>query len=375
MLSLAYVAGIAVIYTVMGVIAAYIGSSVNLQAIFNQAKILIPFAILFIVLAASMFGAFTIEMPSFIQTRLSSASNQQQAGTYVGVGVMGALSALIVSACVAPVLIGVLSFVAQSGNALRGGLAMFAISLGVGTPLILVGASAGALLPRAGAWMETIKNLFGVMFLAVAAWLLTRIVPAWAQLLVWAVPAFALAWVLWRSRPKTSAGRGISRTVATAAGLYGAVLLVGVALGGTNPLKPIPQLAGVQKHLEFKRIKTIADLEREVGAARAAGQSVMLDFYADWCVSCKEMEHNTFTEQDVHDALATTVLLQADVTANDAEDRALLKHFGIFGPPTIAFYGADGVERRNFRVVGFMKAAEFAAVVRQAVAPAAQPTT
>ncbi len=373
LLSLSYVAGISVIYTAMGIIAAYIGSSVNLQAIFNQGKILVPFAILFMVLAASMFGAFTIEMPSFIQTRLSSASNQQRAGTYIGVGVMGALSALIVSACVAPVLIGVLSFVAQSGNAVRGGLAMFAISLGVGTPLILVGASAGALLPRAGAWMETIKNLFGVMFLTVAAWLLSRIVPDWAQLIVWAVPAFALTWVLWRARAKSAAGRGVARAVAVVAGLYGVVLLAGAALGGSNPLKPIPQLAGEQQSLEFKRIKTIADLEREVAAAASAGKSVMLDFYADWCVSCKEMEHDTFTEKAVQDALATSVLLQADVTKNDDEDKALLKHFGIFGPPTIAFYGADGMERRNFRVVGFMKAAEFAAVVRQAVAPATRP--
>jgi thioredoxin:protein disulfide reductase len=359
-----------VIYTVMGVIAAYIGSSVNLQAIFNQAKILIPFAILFIVLAAAMFGAFTIQMPSFIQTRLSDASNQQRAGTYVGVAVMGALSALIVSACVAPVLIGVLSFVAQSGNAVRGGLAMFAISLGVGTPLLLVGASAGALLPRAGGWMETIKNVFGVMFLAVAVWLLTRVAPERTYLLMWAVPALALCWVLWRAQAKSTQGRMITRTLAAVVGAYGLLLLAGAALGGTNPLQPIPQLAGEQKHLEFKRIKTVADLEREVAAAAAAGKPVMLDFYADWCVSCKEMEHYTFTDEDVQATLTGAVLLQADVTKNDDDDRALLKHFGIFGPPTIAFYGADGTERRNFRVVGFMKAAEFAAVVRQAVAPA-----
>jgi thiol:disulfide interchange protein DsbD len=168
-------------------------------------------------------------------------------------------------------------------------------------------------------------------------------------------------------------GRNIARAIAVAAGIYGAVLLVGAALGGTNPLEPIPQLAGEVEQLEFKRIKTVDDLEREVAAAKAAGKTVMLDFYADWCVSCKEMEHNTFTAKDVQDALAASVLLQADVTKNDADDRALLKHFGIFGPPTIAFYSADGTERRNFRVVGFMKAAQFAAVVRQAVAPATQP--
>ena len=374
LLALSYVAGIAVIYTLMGVIAAYIGSGVNLQAIFNQPKILIPFIVLFLVLASSMFGAFTIQMPSFIQTRLSDASNQQRAGTFVGVGVMGALSALIVSACVAPVLIGALTFIAQTGNALRGGVAMLAISIGMGTPLLLVGASAGALLPKAGAWMDTIKNLFGVMFMAVAAWLLSRMVTNWVVMLIWAIPVLIGAWILWRGFKQGSNARVVARTLAVALTAYGAVLLIGAKLGSSNPLAPL-QAQGQQKYLEFKRIKTVADLEREVAAASQAGRSVMLDFYADWCVSCKEMEHNTFTEADVQGALSNTTLLQADVTANDEQDRELLKHFGIFGPPTIAFYGADGTERRNFRVVGFMKAAEFAAVVRQAVAASSPPAT
>jgi thiol:disulfide interchange protein DsbD len=372
MLSLSYVAGIAVIYVAMGVLVALIGSKVNLQAVFNQPGLLIPFALLFIVLAASMFGLFTIQVPSFIQTRLSDASNKQAAGTFIGVGVMGALSALIVSACVAPVLIGALAFIAQGGSPLRGAIAMLAIALGMGTPLLLVGASAGALLPRAGAWMETIKNLFGVAFLFVAVWLLNRIVTGWGGMLLWAVPAVALAVTLWRAQSKSSGARLAWRGVAALAALYAVVLVAGGAMGSTNPLAPIPQLATQQKQLEFKRIKTVADLQREVTSASNSGRSVMLDFYADWCVSCKEMEHNTFTESEVHSALANTTLLQADVTANDDEDRALLQHFGIFGPPTIAFYGADGMERRNFRVVGFMKAAEFAAVVRQAVASTPQ---
>ncbi len=374
LLSLSYVAGIAAIYVLMGVLAAFIGGGVNLQAIFNQWYILVPFALLFVVLAASMFGVFTIEVPSFIQTRLSDASNNQRAGTFIGVAVMGALSALIVSACVAPVLIGALTFVAKTGDAVRGAVAMLSIALGMGTPLLLVGASAGALLPRAGAWMETIKNLFGVMFLAVAAWLLARILPGWAGMLLWAAPALALAWILLRAKAKSAGARGFSRVVGAAAGIYGIVLIAGAAMGATNPLAPIPQLSAQQKNLEFKRIKTVADLEREVAAASKAGKSVMLDFYADWCVSCKEMEHSTFTEPEVQAALANTALLQADVTANDDADHALLQRFGIFGPPTIAFYGADGTERRNFRVVGYMKAAEFAAVVRQAVASPSTPS-
>jgi thiol:disulfide interchange protein DsbD len=367
MLSVAYVLGMALTYTAAGIAAGAIGKGFNLQATFNQPWILILFSLLFVVLASSMFGLFTIEMPNFIQTRLSNTSNKQQAGTYAGVAVMGALSALIVSACVAPPLIAALTVISQTGEIARGGAALFAMSLGMGTPLLLVGASAGKLLPKAGAWMDVVKNIFGVLFLAVAAWMLSRIAPEWAILPLWAVPAFALAWVLWRGFRKSTVVAKVARALAVAAGLYGVSLVTGAALGGTDPLAPIPQLSQPKTPMEFKRIKTLADLQREVAAAKAANRSVMLDFYADWCVSCKEMEHYTFTEKDVKDALKNTTLLQADVTANDAEDKELLQHFGIFGPPTIAFYSADGVEQRHFRVVGFMKAEEFAKVSRLAI--------
>jgi thioredoxin:protein disulfide reductase len=370
LLSVAYVLGMAFTYTAAGIAAGAIGQGFNLQATFNQPWIITVFSLLFVVLAASMLGFFTIEMPNFIQTRLSSASNEQQAGTYLGVGVMGALSALIVSACVAPPLIAALTVISQTGDVVRGGAALFVMSLGMGTPLLLVGASAGKLLPRAGAWMDTVKNLFGVLFLAVAAWMLSRIVPGALVLLLWAVPAFVLAWVLWRAKFKTAPARNTSRALGGAAMIYGISLLVGVVLGGSNPLAPIPQLSAQVTHLKFKRFKTVADLEREVAAASASGKAVMVDFYADWCVSCIEMEHKTFTVPEVQEALKDVVLLQADVTANDEEDKKLYVHFGIVGPPTIAFYGADGKERTKFRVVGFMEAAKFAAVVRQAVAPA-----
>ncbi|HUQ09908.1 MAG TPA: protein-disulfide reductase DsbD [Steroidobacteraceae bacterium] len=370
MLSVSYVLGMAFTYTAAGIAAGAIGQGFNLQATFNQPWIITVFSLLFVFLAASMLGFFTIEMPNFVQTRLSNASNEQQAGTYIGVGVMGALSALIVSACVAPPLIAALTVISQTGDVVRGGAALFVMSLGMGTPLLLVGASAGKLLPRAGAWMDTVKNLFGVLFLGVAAWMLSRIVPGWAVMLLWTAVAASLAWVLLRAKFKSAGARTTSRALGGAAVVYGVALLVGIFLGSTNPLAPIPQLAAKVQKLEFKRFKTVADLEREVAAASAAGKPVMVDFYADWCVSCLEMEHKTFTQPAVQAALQNAVLLQADVTANDDEDKALYKLFDIVGPPTIAFYGPDGQERKRYRVVGFMKADEFASVVRQATAPA-----
>ncbi len=371
LLSLAYVLGMAFMYTGAGIAAGALGSGFNLQATFNQPWIVALFGALFVVLALSMFGLFTIQMPAAIQTRLANTSNNQRSGTFIGVAVMGALSALVVTACVAPPLIAALTVISQTGDMLRGGSSLFAMSLGMGTPLLLVGASAGKLLPRAGAWMDTVKNLFGVMLLGVAAWMFARIVPGWLGMLLWAVPLFVAAWFLVRAVTRSTTARWSARVAGAAAGLYGVALVAGMALGATDPLAPIPQLAAKQEHLEFKRIKTVADLEREVALAATNNRPVMLDFYADWCVSCKEMEKYTFTAQSVHAALGDAVLLQADVTANDTDDQALLKHFGIFGPPTIAFYGPDGTERTNYRVVGFMKAEEFAGVVTQATAGAA----
>ena len=375
MMSVSYVLGMAVTYTGAGIAAGAIGDGFNLQATFNQPWIIVVFGLLFVVLALSMFGLFTIQMPSFVQTRLSDSSNRQAGDSHVSVAIIGALSALIVSACVAPPLIAALTVISQTGSVLRGGSALFAMSIGMGTPLLILGASAGKFLPKAGAWMDTVKRFFGLMLSGVAVWMFSRITSGPLLLLIVAAQAFVAVWVWWVATSKPSVARWVTRAIAVVLGVWGVALVAGAAMGGSNPLAPIPQLAGEQKGLDFKRIKTVADLEREVAAAKAAGRSVMLDFYADWCVSCKEMEHNTFTIPAVQAALANTTLLQADVTANDEQDRELLKHFGIFGPPTIAFYGTDGEEKRNFRVVGFMKAAEFAAVVRQAVAPATSPTT
>jgi thiol:disulfide interchange protein DsbD len=369
MLSLTYVLGMACTYTAAGVAVAAAGSHV--QALFQQTWIIVLFAGLFVVLALSMMGLFTIQMPAAIQTRLSAASNRQTAGSFGGVAVMGALSALIVTTCVAPPLVATLAVIGQSGNMARGAAALFAMSLGMGAPLLVVGASAGTLLPKAGPWMDTIKQLFGVMMLGVAAWMLTRVTPAGATLLLWAVPAAVAAWLLWRG------ARGIRhlpilvRAAAVLAAGYALLLVAGAGLGSTDPLAPIPALAAQHQELSFRTIKSATDLDRAVAQAHAGGQAVMLDFYADWCVSCKEMEKYTFTDPAVQATLRNVVLLRANVTANDSDDQALLKRFGIYGPPTIAFYGVDGQERTPYRVVGFMKAPEFAVLSARAVGSAA----
>jgi thiol:disulfide interchange protein DsbD len=366
-LSLTYVLGMALTYTVAGAAFAAFGHGQQAQAIFQQPWIIALFAAVLIALALSMFGLFTLQMPTAVQTWLSELSSRQSAGTFGGVAVMGALSALIVTTCVAPALVAILAVIAQSGDIARGAAVLFAMSFGMGTPLLVAGASAGKLLPKAGAWMDIVKRFFGVLMLAVAAWMLTRILPASMALILWALPALLAAWVLWPAARSGKAAGWLVRAAGVVFGLFGGVLLVGAALGGTDPLEPIPRFAAQHRELPFRTIKSVQDLQREVARAHSAGHPVLLDFYADWCVSCKEMERYTFSDPAVQSALQDVVLLRADVTRNDAADQALLAHFGIFGPPTIAFYGRDGQEQRNFRVVGYMKAAEFGAVARQAL--------
>ena len=364
-LSLTYVLGMALTYTLAGIACAAAGRQV--QAVFQQWWVLALFAALFVALALSMFGAFTLQMPAAIQTRIANLSNRQSAGTFGGVAIMGALSALIVTTCVGPALVGALLVISQTGQIARGGAALFAMSIGMGTPLLVVGASAGRLLPRAGPWMDLVKKLFGVMMLAVAAWMLARILPDRVALALWAVPALILAWLLWSPTRSSAAARWGLRAAGSAAAVYGVALAAGAALGGTDPLAPIPAFAAKTHELPFRSIKSVADLDREVAQARAHGRSMLVDFSAEWCTSCKEMERYTFTDPAVQTALAGTVLLRADVTRNDADDQALLRRFGIFGPPTIAFYGTDGHERAQYRVVGYMKADAFAARTRAAL--------
>jgi thioredoxin:protein disulfide reductase len=364
-LSVSYVLGMAITYAIAGVASAAAGKQV--QALFQQWWVIALFAAIFLALALSMFGVFTLQMPGGLQSRLAELSNRQSAGTFGGVAFMGALSALIVTTCVAPVLVGALLVISQTGAVLRGGAALFAAGIGMGTPLLAVGASAGRILPKPGPWMDLVKKLFGVLMLAVAVWMLARILPERLTLALWALPALILAWLLWNGIRERSALVWGLRLVGTAAGVYGVVLVAGSALGGTDPLAPIPALGRPVATLAFRPIHSVADLDREVTQASAQGRSVLVDFSADWCTSCKEMERFTFTDPTVQAALSHTVLLRANVTQNDADDQALLRHFGIFGPPTIAFYGTDGHERAAYRVVGYMNAEAFVARTRAAL--------
>jgi thioredoxin:protein disulfide reductase len=375
-LSLVYVLAMALTYTVAGVLAGLFGA--NLQAAFQNPWILSAFALIFVLLALSMFGFYDLQLPSSLQSKLAEVSNKQARGTLIGVAIMGLLSALIVGPCVAPPLFGALIYISQTGDAVLGGVALFALSLGMGAPLIAIGTSAGKLLPRAGAWMDAVKAVFGVALLAVALTMLERILPAAVAMLLWGlllicsavylgalnqIPAGASGWTrLWK-------GLGVGLLI------YGALMLAGAAAGGKDTVQPLRGLlvgggaGSALPHAQFKRIKTTADLDRELAAAATAGQPVMLDFYADWCVSCKEMERYTFSDPAVIQELGRFVLLQADVTANDAADQALMQgRFKLPGPPAILFFDTTGAETPSLRLVGFKPAEAFAAHLRR-IAP------
>ncbi|WP_370659613.1 protein-disulfide reductase DsbD [Massilia timonae] len=365
-LSVSYSLGMAIVYTAVGVAAGLAGE--GLAAALQNAWVLGGFALLMVVLALPMFGVFELQMPAAIQSRLAGASNRQGAGTHAGVFTMGAISALIVGPCVAAPLAGALVYISQTRDAFIGGSALFAMAVGMSVPLLLVGASAGTLLPRAGAWMAGVKRFFGVLMLGSALWIAAPVLPSRALMLGWGLLGAGYAASLLLPRPR--------RPFAVAAGLVAGVLgltqLAGLAAGGSDPLAPF---ATAEAHAEtpFQRIRSIEELDAIL--AGSPGKTVMLDFYADWCVSCKEMERFTFSDPRVQARFGQMLLLQADVTANNAADQALLKRFGLFGPPGIIFFGADGRELGNTRVIGYENADAFLASLRKAEAAqaASQP--
>lgn len=373
-LSLVYVLAMALTYTVAGVLAGLFGQ--NLQAMFQNPWILVAFSMIFVLLALSMFGFYDLQMPTSIQTKLNNMSNRQQGGNLLGVAIMGVLSALIVGPCVAAPLAGALIYIGQTGDAVLGGLALFALSIGMGIPLLLVGTSAGKWLPRAGMWMEAIKGVFGVMLLAVAVWMLERILPEAVALLLWAALFMISAIYLGALSPLpegASGWRKFWKGLGIMLLLYGSLLMVGSATGSGGLWQPLKGLsigqggaaAPASAALPFQKVKTLAELQQAVSDAK--GQPVMVDFYADWCVTCKEMEKYTFPDPAVQAQLRNAILLKADVTANSAEAKALLAHFKIPGPPAILFFNKAGQELRQYRQVGFMPAQAFAAHLSKAL--------
>ncbi len=377
-LALAYALGMAAVYTVFGVLAGLLGE--GLAAALQNPWVLGTFALLLVALSLSMFGVYELQMPGFIQSRISQTSGRLPGGRLAGVFVMGGLSALIVGPCVAAPLAGALVFISRTQDVLIGGLALFSLAIGMSVPLLLVGVSAGALLPRAGAWMQGVKSLFGALLLAVALWIVAPVLPGWALMSLIGtgllLGAVALG-LLERPAEPASGGQRLAKGLALVLALLGSAQVVGVLSGGDNPLQPLRHLAGNgggagpavamamagTQSADFRRIRTAAELDTVLASA---GRPVMLDFYADWCVSCKEMEHLTFSDPLVRARLAHAVLLQADVTAHSSDDRALLKRFGLFGPPGVLFFGADGQERAEARVIGFLPPPDFAAALTTA---------
>jgi thiol:disulfide interchange protein DsbD len=390
-LSLVYVLAMALAYAIVGVVVGLLGA--NIQLALQNPYVLSVFSLIFVLLALSMFGLYDLQMPSAVQSWLTKHSNSQQSGAYIGVAVMGLLSALICGPCITAPLVAALVFIGETGSALRGGLALFGLGLGMGVPLLIVGTSAGRFLPRAGAWMNAVKHVFGVVMLGLAIWFMSRVIPGALTLALWASLAIVSGIYLGALEPlhvhaPHTGWRTLWKGLGILALLYGLIMMVGAATGGDDPFQPLARFArltgefsdastkvgddvvkGERLPLPFKRIKSVADLDRELAAA--GGKPVMLDFAADWCVACKELDHDTYTDPTVQAALKGAVLLQADVTANDDDDKALYSRFGIFGPPSVMFFGRDGKELTAYRVVGFLGPADFLKRV-QAVMAATQ---
>jgi thiol:disulfide interchange protein DsbD len=351
LLSVTYALGMAIVYTALGVAAGLAGE--GLSAALQNPWVLGSFGVLMVLLSLSMFGVYELQVPAALQSKLSTVSNQQSSGKLAGVFVMGAISALIVGPCVAAPLAAALVYISQTRDVFIGGSALFAMAVGMSVPLILVGASAGALLPKAGKWMDAVKRFFGVLMLAMALWLVSPVLPPVVQMMGWAALFVGYGMYL-----LLNSGKWLAKALGVVAVALGLVQLGGVVTGGRDPLAPLAHVTGSQdQHLTFQRIKTVAQLDALL--AQTGGKTVMLDFYADWCVSCKEMEKLTFIEPQVQARLANTILLQVDVTANDADDKAMLKRFGLFGPPGIIFFDAQGREIAGSRVIGYQNAGKF----------------
>ncbi len=345
LLSSAYVLGMATSYAFAGIIAATFGAQGNLQAYMQNPWVIVTFSLVFVALSLSMFGLYNLALPSRVQNALYNLSNKQKGGHLIGVFVMGALSALVVSPCVSAPLAGALVFISSTGDKLMGGLALFALGIGMGLPLIAIGAGGGKLVPKAGLWMNHVKHLFGVILLGVAIWLMSRIIPGEITLALWSVLLIAYGMHTGAFEPAAPGFARLGKAASFILVLYGCILMFGALTGGTDPLHPIKlssqsaseTVVPVKAPL-FKRIKTKTELTTAINMAAQEHKTVMLDFYADWCTACIDMERKVFSQASVQWALKDFVLLQIDVTDNTADDKTVLDHFKLFGPPSMLFF-------------------------------------
>ncbi|WP_423391359.1 protein-disulfide reductase DsbD [Burkholderia sp. LMG 21824] len=379
-LSLTYVVGMALVYTVLGIAAALVGQS--LGAWLQNPWVLGAFGVLLTAFAVSLISGKDIALPARWQNGAAEASSARQGGHFVAVAAMGALSALVVGACMTAPLFAVLAFIAHTGNALLGGAALFAMGLGLGVPLLVVGVGAGTVLPRAGAWMDGVKVFFGIVLLAAALWIVWPVLAGGLKMVLaalWLLIAAAALGLFTPNAGATSIWRRLGRGLGAALAIWAATLLVGLAAGSTDPVKPLAVLAArtvasggaaaagaaaAQDGPAFASVRSSGELD---ALLKTSSQPVMLDFYADWCVSCKEMEHLTFTDARVQARLAQLHLVRADVTANNPDDQALLKRFNLFGPPGIIFFDRNGNEIG--RVVGYQAAETFLRSLDRAAVP------
>jgi thiol:disulfide interchange protein DsbD len=355
-LSLVYVLSMSLTYALAGILIGYLGGTA--QAIMQKPWVIILFSLVFVLMALSMFGLYNLEPPKKLEALLARVSAHQAKGHYIGVAVMGCLGTLIVSPCVTPALVAALGYVTQSGDYLLGGSALFATGLGMGVPLLLIGTST-RLLPKAGHWMVTVKSILGILLLGVAIFMLSRVFSAIVTMSLWAALFIGSAIYLgiFNNGVNTKWSK-LKKFFALLLLMYGTVLAIGVFMGNTNPLKPLERM---QPHttLSFQPINSVEDLQHALALAKSANKPVMLDFYADWCVACKSMDKNTFSNPDVKEALSHFMLLRADVTANSATNKILLTQYGVIAPPTMLFFTPDGKNNVNARIVGELGPEDF----------------
>lgn len=375
-LSLAYVLPMAATYAILGVAAAMAGA--NLQMLFQNVWFIGIFSALFVVLALAMFGAFELELPRALRQRLDAGLSRQRGGRFTGVAAMGGLSALLVGPCMTAPLAGALLFIADTGNPWLGGAALLALGLGMGAPLVLIGTLGSQLLPRPGAWMTRVKALFGFVLLGMAIWFVARILSDAVVLGLWGAlglgAAISLVALARGNDPNGDRPGGVLRQVATASaaiiGLWSTLILIGAAGGARDPWQPLSiylpsgvaatsQSANGAGPVAFDDVKDLATLERRVQATANSGQMTLVEFTADWCVSCEVIEREVFSDPAVKDALQDVQRLSIDVTDYDAEDQAIMQHFGIVGPPTLMWFGPDAQEQRSARIIGELDAEAF----------------